>query len=69
VAAGVNVMDLRNGINKAVHAVVSQLKSKASLISTPEEITQVLKLFYFLYMLDFLFEIFAIHQHFCDVSI
>ncbi|XP_078152066.1 chaperonin CPN60-like 2, mitochondrial isoform X2 [Carex rostrata] len=41
VAAGVNVMDLRNGINKAVDAVISHLKSKASLISTPEEITQV----------------------------
>lgn len=45
-AAGVNVMDLRNGINKAVDAVISHLKSKASLISTPEEITQVLQLFY-----------------------
>ncbi|KAJ3684754.1 hypothetical protein LUZ61_013918 [Rhynchospora tenuis] len=41
VAAGVNVMDLRNGINKAVDTVISHLKSKAFLISTPEEITQV----------------------------
>ncbi|KAJ6815955.1 chaperonin CPN60-like 2, mitochondrial [Iris pallida] len=41
VAAGVNVMDLRSGINKAVDAVVSHLKSKAWMISTPDEITQV----------------------------
>ena len=41
VAAGVNVMDLRNGINKAVDAVLSHLKSKAWMISTPQEITQV----------------------------
>lgn len=46
VAAGINIMDLRNGINKAVDAVISQLKSKASLISTPEQITQVLEPFY-----------------------
>ncbi|CAH8260397.1 unnamed protein product [Arabidopsis lyrata] len=41
VAAGVNVMDLRVGINMAISAVVSDLKSRAVMISTPEEITQV----------------------------
>ncbi|KAH7651973.1 Chaperone tailless complex polypeptide 1 (TCP-1) protein [Dioscorea alata] len=41
VAAGVNVMDLRKGINIAVDAVVSHLKSRAFKISTPDEITQV----------------------------
>jgi len=41
VAAGVNVMDLRVGINMAIAAVVSDLKSRAVMISTPEEITQV----------------------------
>ncbi|XP_055827959.1 chaperonin CPN60-like 2, mitochondrial isoform X2 [Solanum dulcamara] len=41
VAAGVSVMDLRNGINMAVDAVVADLKSRAVMISTPEEITQV----------------------------
>ncbi|XP_031263452.1 chaperonin CPN60-like 2, mitochondrial [Pistacia vera] len=41
VAAGVNVMDLRSGINIAVDAVISDLKGKAQMISTPEEITQV----------------------------
>ncbi|KAL0354545.1 UNVERIFIED_CONTAM: Chaperonin CPN60-like 2, mitochondrial [Sesamum radiatum] len=41
VAAGVNVMDLRKGINMAVDAVISDLKSRALMISTPEEITQV----------------------------
>ncbi|XP_065866709.1 chaperonin CPN60-like 2, mitochondrial [Euphorbia lathyris] len=41
VAAGVNVMDLRAGINIAVGAVVSGLKKRALMISTPEEITQV----------------------------
>ncbi|KAJ4717879.1 Chaperonin CPN60-like 2, mitochondrial [Melia azedarach] len=40
-AAGVNVMDLRSGINMAVDAVISDLKSRAQMISTPEEITQV----------------------------
>lgn len=40
-AAGVNVMDLRVGINMAIAAVVSDLKSRAVMISTPEEITQV----------------------------
>lgn len=41
IAAGVNVMDLRNGINKAVDAAITDLKSRAVMISTPEEITQV----------------------------
>lgn len=41
VAAGVNVMDLRSGINMAVDAVISDLKSRAVMISTQEEITQV----------------------------
>ncbi|KAH9619522.1 hypothetical protein KSS87_015010 [Heliosperma pusillum] len=41
IAAGVNAMDLRTGINMAVDAVVSNLKSRAVMISTPEEITQV----------------------------
>ncbi|KAJ0985488.1 hypothetical protein J5N97_003844 [Dioscorea zingiberensis] len=41
VAAGVNVMDLRNGINMAVDSVISHLKSRTLMISTPEEITQV----------------------------
>ncbi|ESW07543.1 hypothetical protein PHAVU_010G138700 [Phaseolus vulgaris] len=41
IAAGVNVMDLRSGINKAVDAVITDLKSRALMISTPEEITQV----------------------------
>ncbi|GER28776.1 chaperonin-60 kDa protein [Striga asiatica] len=41
VAAGVNVMDLRKGINMAVDAVVKDLKSRAIMISTPDEIEQV----------------------------
>ncbi|KAJ4953013.1 hypothetical protein NE237_029845 [Protea cynaroides] len=41
VAVGTNVMDLRHGINMAVAAVISHLKSRAVMISTPEEITQV----------------------------
>lgn len=45
IAAGVNVMDLRNGINKAVDAVITDLKSRAVRISTPEEITQVREIF------------------------
>lgn len=35
-------MDLRNGINKAVDAVVTDLKRRALLMNTPEEIIQVL---------------------------
>ncbi|XP_008647482.1 chaperonin CPN60-like 2, mitochondrial isoform X1 [Zea mays] len=41
VAAGVNVMDLRNGINKAINAITAHLKSKAWKINSPEEINQV----------------------------
>ncbi|KAJ9179331.1 hypothetical protein P3X46_011134 [Hevea brasiliensis] len=41
IAAGVNVMDLRTGINMAVNSVVSDLKKRALMISTPEEIAQV----------------------------
>ncbi|XP_015890662.3 chaperonin CPN60-like 2, mitochondrial [Ziziphus jujuba] len=41
IAAGVNVMDLRSGINIAVDAVITDLKSRALMISTPDEITQV----------------------------
>ncbi|XP_051135160.1 chaperonin CPN60-like 2, mitochondrial isoform X2 [Andrographis paniculata] len=41
VAAGVNVMDLRKGINMAVDAVIADLKGRAIMISTREEITQV----------------------------
>ncbi|KAK4269237.1 hypothetical protein QN277_022423 [Acacia crassicarpa] len=41
IASGVNVMDLRNGINKAVDAVITDLKARALMISTQEEITQV----------------------------
>ncbi|XP_073006803.1 chaperonin CPN60-like 2, mitochondrial [Typha latifolia] len=41
VAAGVNIMGLRHGISRAVDAVMSHLKSKAWMINTPEEITQV----------------------------
>jgi len=41
VAAGVNVMDLRNGINKAINSITAHLKSKAWKINSPEEINQV----------------------------
>ncbi|KAE9612140.1 hypothetical protein Lal_00022215 [Lupinus albus] len=41
VAAGMNAMDLRRGINLAVDAVVTNLKSRARMISTSEEIAQV----------------------------
>ncbi|KAI5649925.1 hypothetical protein M9H77_35930 [Catharanthus roseus] len=41
VAAGMNAMDLRRGINMAVDAVVTHLKSRARMISTSEEIAQV----------------------------
>ncbi|KAF4394423.1 hypothetical protein G4B88_018573 [Cannabis sativa] len=40
VAAGMNVMDLRRGITMAVDAVVTNLKSRARMISTSEEIAQ-----------------------------
>jgi chaperonin GroEL (HSP60 family) len=41
VAAGMNPMDLRRGINLAVEAVVGELKARAKMISTTEEIAQV----------------------------
>ncbi|KAJ9555645.1 hypothetical protein OSB04_010259 [Centaurea solstitialis] len=41
VAAGMNAMDLRRGISMAVDSVVANLKSRARMISTSEEITQV----------------------------
>eukprot|EP00245_Coleochaete_scutata_P017700 TRINITY_DN8824_c0_g1_i1.p1 TRINITY_DN8824_c0_g1~~TRINITY_DN8824_c0_g1_i1.p1 ORF type:complete len:585 (-),score=162.97 TRINITY_DN8824_c0_g1_i1:333-2087(-) len=41
VAAGMNPMDLRRGINLAVDAVVANLKARAKMISTTEEIAQV----------------------------
>ncbi|XP_020575162.1 chaperonin CPN60-like 2, mitochondrial [Phalaenopsis equestris] len=41
VAAGVNVKDLRNGINMAVDSVIAHLKDRAWMIKTPEEIAQV----------------------------
>ena len=41
VAAGMNPMDLRRGINAAVERVVVELKKNAKMISTTEEIAQV----------------------------
>lgn len=41
VAAGMNPMDLRRGINLAVDHVLQDLKSRAKMISTTEEIAQV----------------------------
>nr|XP_008372428.3 chaperonin CPN60-2, mitochondrial [Malus domestica] len=41
VAAGMNAMDLRRGISMAVDSVVANLKSRARMISTSEEIAQV----------------------------
>ena len=41
VAAGMNPMDLRRGINVATQAVVEDLKTRATNISTTEEIAQV----------------------------
>ncbi|XP_042483528.1 shikimate O-hydroxycinnamoyltransferase-like [Macadamia integrifolia] len=41
VAAGMNAMDLCHGITMAVDAVVTNLKSRARMISTIEEIAQV----------------------------
>ncbi|KAL5194282.1 Chaperonin CPN60-2, mitochondrial [Glycine soja] len=41
IAAGINAMDLRRGISMAVDAVVTNLKSRARMISTSEEIAQV----------------------------
>jgi chaperonin GroEL len=41
VAAGMNPMDLRRGINAAVEKVVEELKKNRKMISTTEEIAQV----------------------------
>lgn len=41
VAAGMNAMDLRRGISMAVDSVLMNLKSRAKMISTSEEIAQV----------------------------
>lgn len=41
VAAGANPMDLKRGIDKAVAAVVAQLKENSKVISTSKEIAQV----------------------------
>jgi len=41
VAAGMNAMDLRRGINMDVDAVMTNLKSRARMIDTSEEIAQV----------------------------
>ncbi|MCR9014751.1 chaperonin GroEL [Aquiflexum gelatinilyticum] len=41
VAAGANPMDLKRGIDKAVSAVVAQLKANSKAISTSKEIQQV----------------------------
>jgi chaperonin GroEL len=41
VAAGMNPMDLRRGIDSAVGKLVEELKQRATMISTAEEIAQV----------------------------
>ncbi|KAK1376110.1 hypothetical protein POM88_032303 [Heracleum sosnowskyi] len=41
IASGINVMDLRSGINMAVGAVVSNLKNRATMTSTQEDIVYV----------------------------
>ncbi len=41
VAAGLNPMDLKRGIDLAVEAVVEDVKSRSKKISTNEEIAQV----------------------------
>src|SRR5712671_4830001 len=41
VAAGLNPMDLRRGIEKAVEVVVEDLKKRSKKVSTNEEIAQV----------------------------
>lgn len=46
VATGMNAMDLRRGITMAVDAVVKNLKSRARMISTSEEIAQVVMYLY-----------------------
>src|SRR5271169_1838740 len=41
VSAGMNPMDLKRGIDKAVHAVVEELKKRSKKITTPAETAQV----------------------------
>ena len=41
VAAGMNPMDLKRGIDKAVHALVDELKARSKKITTPGETAQV----------------------------
>lgn len=41
VAAGLNPMDLRRGVNLAVDAVVDELRKKTRTVSTNDEIMQV----------------------------
>src|SRR5438128_1407873 len=41
VAAGANPMDLKRGIDLAVHAAVEDIKSRAKKVSTNDEIAQV----------------------------
>lgn len=41
VAAGMNPMDLKRGIDMAVNAVIEDVKSRSKKVSTPEEIAQV----------------------------
>ncbi len=41
VAAGMNPMDLRRGIDQAVEIIVADLKSRSKKVSTSEEIAQV----------------------------
>jgi len=41
VAAGMNPMDLKRGIDKAVHAVVEEIKKHSKKITTPAETAQV----------------------------
>ncbi|MEX2201762.1 MAG: TCP-1/cpn60 chaperonin family protein, partial [Dongiaceae bacterium] len=41
VAAGMNPMDLKRGVDKAVEAVVEDVKKRAKKVSTSEEIAQV----------------------------
>ncbi len=40
-AAGMNAMDLQQGINLAVDSVVNHLKGRSRMISSSEEIAQV----------------------------
>jgi hypothetical protein len=55
VAAGVNVMDLRNGMNKSINAITTHLKSKAWKISSPDEINQVRYLYVFFCSLQLIY--------------